>query len=211
MIDDHSADDATSGTPEGAENAAPLTVSRPELLIDGSDARFRDLVHGLFALAARHEGVRNGHADFIGLPGIQYTILITIGHLVADGPVTVKMIADHLHVSGSFITQETGKLARRGLITKTRRADDRRHASLVLTSDGQQLLARLAPRQRRANDIQFAGLTRAEFDVLLDLVERLIESSEQARSLQKYLTETDPGPRRRRVSADVSPTSRSSA
>ena len=206
MEEDHSTDDTTSNTTESAGHAVPLTVSRPELLVDGSDAQFRELVHGLFALAARHEAVRDGHAAFIGLPGIQYTILIAIGHLEADDAVTVKMIADHLHVSGSFITLETGKLVRRGLITKTRRADDRRHVSLVLTSQGQLLLGRLAPRQRRVNDVQFAGITRKEFGVLLNLVERLIETSEQARSLQKYLAETDARPRRRRNGADATAT-----
>jgi DNA-binding MarR family transcriptional regulator len=191
MANDHSKNDKTNGTNPNVGHSAPLTISRPELLIDGSDDQFRELVHGLFALTARHEAVRNGHADYIGLPGIQYTILIAIGHLEANGPVTVKMIADHLHVSGSFITLETGKLVRDGLITKTRRADDRRHVSLVLTDEGRQLLDRLAPRQRRVNDVQFDGLTRKEFDTLLDLVERLIESSDQARSLQKYLAETE--------------------
>lgn len=206
MEEDHSTDEATSNTTESAGHAVPLTVSRPELLVDGSDAQFRELVHGLFALAARHEAVRDGHAAFIGLPGIQYTILIAIGHLEADGAVTVKMIADHLHVSGSFITLETGKLVRRGLITKTRRADDRRHVSLVLTSEGQRLLDRLAPRQRRVNDVQFAGLTRKEFGVLLNLVERLIETSEQARSLQKYFAETEASARRRRNGANATAT-----
>lgn len=190
MPDDHSGNDESNGADADTGQAVPRTISRPELLVDGSDARFRKLVHGLFALATRHDAVRNGHANYIGLPGIQYTILITIGHLEADGPVTVKMIADHLHVSGSFITVQTGSLARRGLITKTRRADDRRHVSLVLTEEGRQLLDRLAPRQRRVNDVQFDGLSRDEFDNLLDLVERLIESSDQARSLQKYMAET---------------------
>lgn len=191
MTDHPTKDNMSHSVTSDEGHTAPLTVSRPELLVDGSDDEFRKLVHGLFALAARHEAVRNGHADYIGLPGIQYTILIAIGHLEANGPVTVKMIADHLHVSGSFITLETGKLVRDGLITKTRRADDRRHVSLVLTDQGRQLLDRLAPRQRRVNDVQFDGLTRKEFDTLLNLVERLIESSDQARSLQKYLAETE--------------------
>lgn len=55
----------TAGSP------VPLTIGRPELLVDGSDVKFRELVHDLLALGARHEAVRNGHASYIGLSGAQ--------------------------------------------------------------------------------------------------------------------------------------------
>ncbi len=38
-----------------ARRSMPLTVSRPELLIKGSDSEFRRLVHGLLGFLARHE------------------------------------------------------------------------------------------------------------------------------------------------------------
>jgi len=43
----------------------PVTVSRPELLVNGSDRQFRRLVHGLFGFLARHEAIRRGHATNI--------------------------------------------------------------------------------------------------------------------------------------------------
>src|SRR4051812_43533136 len=71
-----------AGAPIKASRAtAPLTVSRPELLVQGSDRAFRSLVHGLFGFFARHEAIRSGHGARIGLVGIEYTVLISIGHL----------------------------------------------------------------------------------------------------------------------------------
>jgi hypothetical protein len=52
-------------------------------------------VHNIFAFMARHEAIRDGHARQIGLAGIEYTVLISIGHLALDGDVNVKTVADH--------------------------------------------------------------------------------------------------------------------
>ncbi len=107
-----------SARAKGRTRAKLLTVSRPELLTNGSDRQFRSFVHGMLAFAARLEGVRSRFAAQLGLTGIQYTILISIRHLQGDGEVTVGAVADHLHLSGAFVTIETGKLLRMGLITK---------------------------------------------------------------------------------------------
>ena len=96
---------------EARERAnVPLTTSRPELLRGGSDREFRHLVHGLFGFAAHHERIRSGHAKVIGLAGIEYTVLIAIAHLSQDGDVNVKTVADHLYLSGAFITAVAGRL-----------------------------------------------------------------------------------------------------
>src|SRR5690349_13799573 len=73
--------------PSVPKTSIPLTVSRPELLSGGTDRDFRRLVHNMFAFMARHESVRDGHARHIGLAGVEYTILISIGHLGLEGDV----------------------------------------------------------------------------------------------------------------------------
>ena len=67
-----------SRPPKVPKGSIPLTVSRPELLSDGTDRDFRRLVHNIFAFMARHEAVRDGHARHIGLAGIEYTTLISM-------------------------------------------------------------------------------------------------------------------------------------
>ena len=171
---------------------APLTISRPEMLVSGSDRHFRRLVHSLFGFLARHEAIRSGHGARIGLAGIEYTTLISIRHLDAEeGDVNVNRVAEHLHLSGAFVTTITNKLLRRGLIHKSIDPADRRRVKLQVSEKGDALLAELAPAQRQVNDAQFGCLSQAEFLHLLDMVERLIASSENAVRLQAYL---DSGP-----------------
>ncbi len=164
----------------------PLTVSRPELLNDGTDRDFRKLVHNIFAFMARHEAIRDGHARHIWLAGIEYTVLISIGHLALDGDVNVKTVADHLRMSGAFITTVTSKLQTMGLVEKMQDNVDRRRISLVTTEKGKSLLRKLAPYQREINDVEFASLSKEEFQFLSRIIEDMIESGDEAVALQRY-------------------------
>jgi DNA-binding MarR family transcriptional regulator len=165
----------------------PMTISRPELIVNGSDKEFRELVHNLFGFLARHERIRSGHAGFIGLAGIEYTVLITIAHLSLEGDVNVKSVADHLHLSGAFITSTAQRLLKLGLIHKTIDSADRRRVTLTVSSKGRGALEQLAPVQRRVNDVEFGCLSRAEFKAINELMKRLIQSGDQAVALQNYL------------------------
>ena len=182
---------------------AALTISRPEMLVNGSDQQFRRLVHGLFGFFSRHQTVREGHAAVIGLAGIEYTTLISIRHLGAQGDVHVRAVADHLYLSGAFVTAVTNKLMAKGLIEKASHPVDRRRLSLTVTARGAELLERLAPTQTRVNDVQFDCLSAREFQQLLDLVHRLIDSGDRAIALQRYLVDVNVTPLREE--ANVAP------
>jgi len=164
----------------------PLTVSRPELIVNGNDRDFRELVHNLFGFFALHERLRSGHGKYIGLGGVEYTVLISIGHLAREGDVNVKTVADHLHLSGAFITATTNRLLKMGYIHKTVDTADRRRVTLTVSSKGRAALETLAPVQRRLNDLEFASLTRQEFFMLNDLLRRMIADSHRAVALQDY-------------------------
>ena len=177
--------DRNNGRDQGSP--PPLTVSRAELLSNGRDRPFRHLVHGLFGFAAHHERIRGGHARVIGLAGIEYTVLIAIAHLSSDGDVNVKAVADHLYLSGAFITSVAGRLLRHGLIRKDADLEDRRRVTLTVSAKGRAALERLAPIQRKVNDAEFGCLSRQEFELLTGIVDRLIESGARAVALQNYL------------------------
>jgi DNA-binding MarR family transcriptional regulator len=172
--------------PGSSRGGLPLTVTRPELLNDGTDRDFRKLVHNIFAFMARHETIRDGHARQIGLAGVEYTILISIGHLGLDGDVNVKTIADHLHMSGAFVTTVTSKLQTIGLVEKTQDSVDRRRISLAITENGKALLRKLAPYQREINDVEFSPLNREDFQAVSRILAALIDSSDKAFALQRY-------------------------
>ena len=165
----------------------PLTITKPEMLVQGSDREFRRLIHALFAFFARCESIRNNYAEHVGLPGPMYSILLCIRHLSADGLVNVKKVAEHLRLSGSFIAAETRKLEKLGLLTKAQNVIDRRQTVLDVTKRGAELLDQLAPMQRKVNDIQFACLNRDQFLKLIPIIENLTDCSNQALALQKYL------------------------
>ena len=123
----------------------------------------------------------------IGLAGIEYTVLIAVAHLSQDGDVNVKSVADHLYLTGAFITAVAGRLLRRGLIHKETDSQDRRRVRLTVSAKGRAALERLAPMQRQVNDVEFGCLNRQEFELLTGLVDRLIDSGARAVALQNYL------------------------
>lgn len=167
---------------------APLTVSRSELLRDGTDDAFRQCVHRLLAFSARLETVRSGFGQMIGLSGIQYTILITVAHLDESNGVSVKRIAKHLSLSGAFITIETGKLEKKGLITKRQDSADRRSVLVQIAKKGKALLADLAPMQVKVNDALFSSLSRQDFERLNRMLVGMVQGAEEATAMIAYLT-----------------------
>lgn len=166
------------------------TVSRPALLVDRDDSAFRQLVHDLLAFSARLNDVRNRFGAYIGLTGIQYTLLISVNHLGAgkgEG-VGVKALAEHLSLSGAFVTIETTKLAKLGLIEKRPNARDRRRVLLTVSAKGRSLLDQLAPVQREVNDELFGSLDAERFAALADMARTLKRDAARALLLADYLT-----------------------
>lgn len=158
----------------------PPTVSRAALLRDGSDARFRAMVYDLLTVAARMVMVRDRLAARIGVSGPQYSILMAIAHLEPRGGASVGAVAELLHVSGPFVTAETGKLVRAGLLDKRPNPRDRRAVVLAPTRAGRSLIDGLAPAIRAANDAFFAALDRTDFGRLATIAARLVATSEDA-------------------------------
>jgi MarR family transcriptional regulator, organic hydroperoxide resistance regulator len=175
----------------GLAVSRPATISRPELMAQGTDDRFRLLVHRLLAFASRLEAIRAGFGQLIGLTGSQYTILICISHLgEEDGGVGVNQIADHLNYSGAFVTVEANSLTAQGLVRKRQNPDDRRRVLLTVSKKGRSLLARLAPTQRQVNDALFATMSKADFDRLVEIAGYLVRDATHSQRLLELLTLT---------------------
>jgi len=165
----------------------PLTVSNPAFLVDGTDAQFRLLIHRLLAFVGSLDAVRAGLGSMIGLSGAQYTILVCIAHLEGEHGVGVKEVASHLNYTGAFVTMETGRLVKLGLLEKQPNPNDKRRVLLTITGKAYQLLSGLAPHQQRINDTLFATLDRDGFSSLLTISEGLMKDSRSAQLLVEYL------------------------
>lgn len=168
-----------AGTPSRRPQAA-LTVNAPQLLVDDSDLEFRQFVHDALAFSSRLLAVRDGFARLLGLTGIQYTILISIYHLEYERRVGINSVAAHLHLSGTFVTTETNKLVKRGLVDKTRDGQDRRRINLSTTERAREHLSRLARVQSHVNDAHFAPLSAQGFNRLRAVMPALVASTDRA-------------------------------
>ena len=117
----------------------PLTVGRPALLAQGSDAEFRGLIHDLIAYGHKLDGCRDAFAAIAGISGVQYEIVMLVSR--ADG-LSIGEVAARLHRSGAFITIEANKLAAAGILEKAPDPRDGRRVLLKNTNKSLQLLER---------------------------------------------------------------------
>ena len=168
--------------------AAPHTVSRPELLVHGSDAEFRNLVHDLLTFSYHMETCRDRFGAMVGLTGLQYEILMAVRRYQAeDGGISVGQVAARLRRSGAFITIETNKLVAKGILEKLDDALDRRKVLLRVSLLGRDLGRLLAPVQQQVNDVLFECLDRKGFERLRALASELVGCGDRATALIDYL------------------------
>ena len=162
----------------------PATVSRPALLSAGSDAAFRGLIHDLIAYGHKLDACRDGFAAIAGISGVQYEILMLVSR--AEG-LSIGEVAARLHRSGAFITIEANKLAAAGILDKTADPADGRKVLLKMNAKSEALLERMAPYQRRINDILFESLDAKRFRALRALAAELVADGDRAVALLDYL------------------------
>ncbi len=168
------------------------TVTLPSLLDDDeSDRHFRQFLHNLFAFSSRLEAIRSEFGKQIGLTGIEYTCLIATAYLCENDTVYVNRLADHLHLSGAFITSQTNKLAKKGFLTKKKDPIDARRVQLEITDQGYEALSSLSENQQQVNDVLFSGLDQETFAAMATAVRRLINNGDRAVTLAGYLSRSE--------------------
>ena len=162
----------------------PPTVSRAALLVEGSDAEFRGLIHDLIAYGHRLDACRDAFAAIAGISGVQYEILMLV---TRSQGLSVGEVAARLHRSGAFITIEANKLVARGILEKASDPGDGRKVILKANGKSMELLERLAPFQRRVNDVLFEMLDARRFRQLRALARDLLASGDRAVALLEYM------------------------
>ncbi len=169
---------------------ALLTASKPELLDKEGDRTLRGLLYDYFAFGRSLDACREIFAGFVDLSPTQYMILIAIKNSTADEPMGVNQVAERLHLSGAFVTNEINKLVSDDLLEKSPHPGDGRRVQLALTQHGLNLLTRLAALQRPVNDALFGMLTREEFKLLSGLLSRLSSNADSALKLAEHFKAT---------------------
>jgi MarR family transcriptional regulator, organic hydroperoxide resistance regulator len=150
------------------------TIAGPTEL---GDSEFREFIAELFAAAAGMQALRRAIARSIGLSGAEFAVLLAIWRLERPGPIGIKGLAEHLHVSGPHITDEVKRLVRLRYLEKSPDPADMRALSLKLTKQGAKLLASLAPALDEINRHLFEGMTGEHMRAQRAFFRRLIERS----------------------------------
>jgi DNA-binding MarR family transcriptional regulator len=166
------------------KKAPPPTVSRAALLTRGSDEEFRRLIHDLIAYGHKLDACRDAFAAIAGISGAQYEILMLVSR--ADG-LSVGEVAARMHRSGAFITIEANKLVAAGILEKASDPADGRRVLLRMNEKSVQLLERMAPYQRRVNDVLFEPLDAKRFRGLRTLAAELVACGDRAVAMLELL------------------------
>jgi MarR family transcriptional regulator, organic hydroperoxide resistance regulator len=161
----------------------PATATSSILVSRKSDHSLRKLLYDLFTVSSRMQELRRHLGLRIGVTGPQFSMMMAIAELQGATGVSVGRIADYMHVTGTFITSESAKLAKRKLLKKHLDAHDRRLSLLSLTPSGERLLTGLFPELQQINDVFFELGSRDQFENLCGLLDRLVSNSQRALAL----------------------------
>jgi DNA-binding MarR family transcriptional regulator len=134
----------------------------------------------LFTISGRIERVRVHIASQFGISGPQYSLLRAVASLQGKEGVSVGIVAEHLHVTSTFITAQSRVLVQRGFLDKREDNVDRRVSRISLTEKGEGLVDKVVEKVRPINDIFFGGLQKGEFEALSAIMEKLVDSSRNA-------------------------------
>lgn len=158
----------------------PLSVTRPEILRDGSDSAFRELIWGLLVVAKRLQKYPEIFGRRIGISSAQYTVLIAAAHIQGEDGIGIRALADYMHLPAPHITTTVGRLVDAGLLAKRQNPADRRGVLISMTRAGDAALRELAPFQQQINDVLFGGLSRREFEAFTGMIDAFLVNSERA-------------------------------
>lgn len=169
----------TSMHREPVPSRLPLSATRSALLSGSSDHSFRELLYNFFAVASRLEEIRRHLGSRIDLSGPQYTLMMAVTELQGAEGVSVGRVARYLHVTGTFVTVEAGKLSKKGYLKKSLDPKDRRVSLLSIAEKGWVAMRSLFPELQQINDLLFDLETRQEFATFRRTMQKLVESSQR--------------------------------
>jgi DNA-binding MarR family transcriptional regulator len=169
----------------------PLSVTRPELLRDGSDAAFREVIWDLLIVAGRLQKFPEAFGRELGITSAQYAVLIATAHIQGTRGSGIRQLADYMHLPAPHVTTTVGRLVAVGLLAKKPNPEDGRGVLVSLTAEGEAALDRLAPFQQQVNDALFGGLSRDQFDSFARLIETMVGNSRRALQTVAELQQDD--------------------
>lgn len=159
---------------------APLTTSHPHLLVNGNDDNFRDSIYLIVEVLGKLTNCREAFGRSMGLTGSQFAVLIGVAYRQGEEGISIKRLADYVHLAATHVTTEVGRLQRKGLLSKQPGREDRRSVLVRLTPTGEASVVAVSAFVRRINDLLFSGITARDLAVAKAMFTRLSLNSEVA-------------------------------
>jgi MarR family 2-MHQ and catechol resistance regulon transcriptional repressor len=99
--------------------------------------------------------------------------------LLHKGPLAVSELGRRIDLTSGSMTTAIDRLERRGLVTRTDHATDRRAWLIQLTPEGKRLISNVFASHQRAMDRAMRGLSKNDRLALTDLLRRLGTTAEE--------------------------------
>jgi len=153
--------------------------------------RLHTLASSLFKGATQYYGAHFG----VGLPEMR-----VLSNLGSEGPLAAYQIVTLTAMDKALVSRVLTTLSRRGYLASSASKSDPRRRTWRLSKSGETLMDRLRPEWQRREAIIQAGLSRAEREVLGELLDRMLAASESLRAKEaEALAAARPGRRTRRT------------
>jgi DNA-binding MarR family transcriptional regulator len=144
------------------------------------------------------QSLRRALAKSVGLSAAEFSVLLATWYLQRRGPVGITAIARHLHVASAHVTAEVGNLVSANLIKKTQDSKDTRAVILMMSKQGEEVLAELAPLLRRINDRLFSGNTANATNVVAKFLKHVADESTNSVAIVRHASNEKPLARKTR-------------
>jgi DNA-binding MarR family transcriptional regulator len=158
----------------------PLTISREDFLVDGSDASFRRSIYALVQCVSRLLACRDAFGRELDLTPSQFAVLMGVAHAQGDEGVTIRELSEYVALAPTHVTTEVGRLDNAGFLTKRQSSTDRRSVRVSLLPHARAEIARVAPFIRLVNDALFRGIDSKSLGTVHNVARQIILNSERA-------------------------------
>jgi DNA-binding MarR family transcriptional regulator len=158
----------------------PVTISRQDFLVGGSDASFRSTIYTLVQCVSRLLACRDAFGRELDLTPSQFAVLMGVAHAQGADGVTIRELAEHVALAPTHVTTEVGRLEKAGFLTKRQSSTDRRSVRVSLLPHAETQIARVAPFVKLVNDTLFRGIDARSLHVAHRVARQLVLNSEMA-------------------------------
>jgi DNA-binding MarR family transcriptional regulator len=158
----------------------PVTISRKEFLVQGSDAEFRRSIYAMVQCVGRLLACRDAFGKELNLTPSQFVVLMGVAQSQGSGGITIRGLADHVALASTHVTTEVRRLEEAGLLVKRPSPVDKRSVRVFLQPRGEQEVARVAPFIRLINDVLFEDISPDALKTTQHVARQLILNSESA-------------------------------